>query len=198
MRRSLFVRRGEAGRKSHIIRLLDSFGLFLAAFAILAGLCVLAHVFTRDQPVSELCGATRPMRSPFAFLVPPVDVNPPFSANHRGDAEALVAAANYTVTFLGVYFFLPFYPQDLIQRELVERGNFYESKDLGLIARCVPEGSVVFDIGSNIGNHAVYWGTQNKASRIYAFEPVPSTFEIMSRNVVITPSMRSLFRSIWR
>jgi FkbM family methyltransferase len=44
---------------------------------------------------------------------------------------------------------------------------------------------VIFDIGANVGNHAVYWAVNLKPVRIYAFEPVPATFQVLQRNIEI-------------
>jgi FkbM family methyltransferase len=43
--------------------------------------------------------------------------------------------------------------------------------------------SVPANFGSNIGNHALYWAIRRKAKRIYAFEPIRSTFAILKRNI---------------
>ena len=45
------------------------------------------------------------------------------------------------------------------------------------------ENSVVFDIGANIGFFSLWaWERCNRKAKIYAFEPVPQTFEVLSLN----------------
>ena len=41
----------------------------------------------------------------------------------------------------------------------------------------------VYDIGANIGNHTVYFATHAKKAKVFSFEPVPSTFELLKKNV---------------
>jgi FkbM family methyltransferase len=44
---------------------------------------------------------------------------------------------------------------------------------------------VIFDIGGNIGNNALYWALKWKAKKVYSFEPVPSTFSILQTNIAL-------------
>ena len=43
--------------------------------------------------------------------------------------------------------------------------------------------SVVYDIGANIGNHTVYFAKLSPRSQIFAFEPVPSNFAMLEKNI---------------
>ena len=40
----------------------------------------------------------------------------------------------------------------------------------------------IYDIGANIGDHAVYFATHSKAN-IFSFEPMPVTFEMLKKNI---------------
>jgi FkbM family methyltransferase len=110
-------------------------------------------------------------------------VDAPFWQRHRKSAEVLVRQAQHIISFQNVRFYVPLFPTDWIQRVQVESGDFYEAGILKSLAQCVPFGSVVFDIGSNVGNHAIYWGVHRRARRVYAFEPVPATFQILRKNI---------------
>lgn len=44
---------------------------------------------------------------------------------------------------------------------------------------------VVLDIGANIGIHTIKWAKVNSAMHIYAFEPSPITYELLSKNIEI-------------
>jgi FkbM family methyltransferase len=120
---------------------------------------------------------------PTLLWPPPLVVDPPFWTQHALQARELVKAANYTVSFRGVRFYDSLYPFDLIQRVHVESGDFWESKELVILSSSLRDGAVVFDVGANIGNHAIYWATQTNTRRVYAFEPMPATFALLSRNV---------------
>lgn len=85
----------------------------------------------------------------------------------------------------GVKLYLPDYSQDLIQSEIVDRGTFYESDQLQIMSSYIKKDAVILDIGANIGNHSVYWATHNRAKKVYAFEPVRRTFEILQKNIQI-------------
>lgn len=83
----------------------------------------------------------------------------------------------------GVRFFLPNYPEDFIQRLIVERHDYFEGDTLRKLDSYIPEDAVILDIGANIGNHTLYWAKQNKIKKVYSFEPVKSTFEVLKTNV---------------
>lgn len=85
----------------------------------------------------------------------------------------------------GVKFFLPNYPEDLIQRFIVKNQDFYEGDILRKLDEymCLPDGAVGLDVGSNIGNHTIYWSKQKKVKKIYSFEPLRSTFDILKTNI---------------
>jgi FkbM family methyltransferase len=89
------------------------------------------------------------------------------------------------ISFQHVRFFVPFFPTDYIQRTQVASGAFYENTILNHLAYCIPFSAIIFDIGSNIGNHAIYWATKSQAHKIYAFEPVLSTFLLLKTNIVL-------------
>lgn len=90
-------------------------------------------------------------------------------------------------------FFLPLVKTDLIQQFILMEDNYFESKMLqricfdsigGLIAKRIgEEGSVVVDIGANIGNHTLYFANELNAGKVISFEPVPNTFKILETNI---------------
>ncbi|WP_233707370.1 FkbM family methyltransferase, partial [Helicobacter cetorum] len=47
------------------------------------------------------------------------------------------------------------------------------------------EGLYILDVGANIGNHSLYFALECKATKILAFEPICSTFEILEKNIVL-------------
>ena len=47
------------------------------------------------------------------------------------------------------------------------------------------QGSTILDIGSNIGNHSIYFFFKCNIRESYNFEPVKDTFEILKKNIAI-------------
>jgi FkbM family methyltransferase len=62
-------------------------------------------------------------------------------------------------------------------------GRFYETEELQLIARYFQPAGVFLDIGSNVGNHAIYAEKFLKASKVILIEPNPVALEILRINV---------------
>jgi FkbM family methyltransferase len=52
----------------------------------------------------------------------------------------------------------------------------------------VRSGDTVVDVGANIGVAAVYFDELCGAGRVHSFEPVPSTFAVLARNIADRPS----------
>src|SRR5579862_8282003 len=46
-----------------------------------------------------------------------------------------------------------------------------------------PGDRVILDVGGNVGMFAIYAAHQANQSRIYSIEPMPSTFERLTRNI---------------
>jgi FkbM family methyltransferase len=47
----------------------------------------------------------------------------------------------------------------------------------------IPDGSVIVDLGANIGTFSVYAATSASRVRVYAYEPMPDFFRLMRANV---------------
>ena len=72
-------------------------------------------------------------------------------------------------------------PADYIQQHWVA-GVLYEREELDVIRRFVRDGAVCVDIGSNVGNHAVFMATVLKASKVYCFEPLEACSDVLQVN----------------
>ena len=88
-------------------------------------------------------------------------------------------------------FYLPFIATDDLQRSIFFSQKYYENDYLdylcdswhdGEIGRCVKDG-IILDIGSNIGNHSLYFLLERGAKFAYCFEPAKETFEILKKNM---------------
>ena len=95
----------------------------------------------------------------------------------------------YTIK-TGTKFYLPLYNIDSIQKEIVYKKDYYESGHLNQICslnsniaeKAIKDGFVL-DIGSNIGNHTLFFAKEKKAKKIICFEPVKDTFRILEKNI---------------
>lgn len=70
---------------------------------------------------------------------------------------------------------------DLIQNQLA-RERFFEAKELSETMLVLPRNAVVFDVGSNIGNHALFLTCIGDAKEIHCFEPADITADLLEEN----------------
>lgn len=84
-----------------------------------------------------------------------------------------------------VKFYVPNYPADFIQSVIVDENAFYEQGVLDDLAQYLPESAVICDIGTNIGNHTLYWLKVQRVRFVYCFEPRPETYRILEKNIVL-------------
>ena len=63
--------------------------------------------------------------------------------------------------------------------------NFGECEkiELDIIGKLVKKDFTFVDVGANIGWHSINVAKKNKNIKLYAFEPVPSTFQWLNRNI---------------
>jgi len=76
------------------------------------------------------------------------------------------------------------YCGDYIFETIKKTGSFYESDILNKWNSILGKPNIVFDVGSNIGNHAIFWATYWKPATIYAFEPCPINYSRLENNVL--------------
>lgn len=70
---------------------------------------------------------------------------------------------------------------DHIQSYLANE-TFFEAKELIETLYILPQKPHILDVGSNIGNHAIFWSCIADASMIHCFEPVRSSAAQLRRN----------------
>ncbi len=88
-------------------------------------------------------------------------------------------------------FYLPNYSIDYIQNTIYKTKDYFEKDNLeyvckkwrGGIISTVINNHGVLDIGSNIGNHTIYYANECNANLIYCFEPIAKTFNVLSKNI---------------
>jgi len=59
----------------------------------------------------------------------------------------------------------------------------YESEERRCVAGLIESDDVVFDIGANYGWYSLNIAKKHPNARIYAFEPIPYSFGVLSRNI---------------
>lgn len=67
----------------------------------------------------------------------------------------------------------------------IDTFNFdvYERQDSEMLFKLLKNGDNIFDIGANIGWYSCHMAKKLPNSKIYAFEPIPETFEKLRQNV---------------
>lgn len=64
--------------------------------------------------------------------------------------------------------------------------GIYEDYILDRIAKYLPHNGVFFDVGSNIGQHAIFAAAKlNDTGEVYAFEPVPGLFDQVQKSISV-------------
>jgi FkbM family methyltransferase len=59
----------------------------------------------------------------------------------------------------------------------------YEQEEFNMQMKLMNDNDVVFDIGANFGWYSLYASINKPAAKIFAFEPVPNTFNYLNRNI---------------
>ncbi|QNO14462.1 FkbM family methyltransferase [Alkalicella caledoniensis] len=72
---------------------------------------------------------------------------------------------------------------DHISQVIRGQGAFYEKQMLEDIESRIKPGSVIVDIGANIGNHTVFFGKFCNPNKVHAFEPQPDVYQILTNNI---------------
>ena len=109
---------------------------------------------------------------------------PPLLGRSTVERLLIDEAGVRAVTRAGLRFLLN--PQDRRQPpfEAVNFGSF-EGDDEAMLARLVAAGDRVFDVGANVGWHALHLAHANSTGMVYAFEPVPATYARLEANVAL-------------
>lgn len=74
---------------------------------------------------------------------------------------------------------------DFIQNQIYLEQDYFDIDQLMEIRKYIKPGAVILDIGTNIGNHAIFFAKECQAAKVYCFEPTKKTFGILKRNIQI-------------
>lgn len=75
------------------------------------------------------------------------------------------------------------YKNDYIINKIKEKKAYYELEVLKKFDKYIPHGSVIYDLGANIGNHTVYFYKYTNPQKIYSFEPIKEIYDVLIRNI---------------
>lgn len=78
--------------------------------------------------------------------------------------------------------------QDSVQRYHYA-GYFYEGEDLEVIRRHVGSNKICTDIGTNVGNHAIFFASVMQAKEVVVLEPNPVARAILEVNIALNPGL---------
>lgn len=81
--------------------------------------------------------------------------------------------------------YLPLFYVDHIQKTIYQTHNFYEAETLEFLKLHYKSFDHIVDIGSNIGNHILYYCSNLQAKKVYAFEPNQVNLETLRKNVAL-------------
>ncbi|MFA4849426.1 MAG: FkbM family methyltransferase [Methanoregula sp.] len=63
--------------------------------------------------------------------------------------------------------------------------NYYEKADFEMVLKLIKDDMTIFDIGANIGWYTINLSKIYSRAHIYAFEPIPKTFDYLTKNVAL-------------
>ena len=72
---------------------------------------------------------------------------------------------------------------DWIQIRIFRQNTFYEHQIIPFFAEYINTSSIIADMGANIGNHSIVFSKLLQAKKVYAFEPVAETFNVLKVNI---------------
>ena len=61
--------------------------------------------------------------------------------------------------------------------------RYWDMRAHNLINKYLGDNATIIDIGANIGSHSIYWALTRSAKKVYAFEPLNETYEILKTNI---------------
>lgn len=80
-----------------------------------------------------------------------------------------------------IYEFESYQDRDKLDREWIKRKTFYEYKLLDTVKKMNLTG-VYIDLGSNVGNHSIFFATQCKATKVICVDASSELCEVLKKN----------------
>jgi FkbM family methyltransferase len=72
----------------------------------------------------------------------------------------------------------------------IEILNFleYEPNETNMMLNLIPKGANIYDIGANAGWFSILFAKRDLSSSVFAFEPIPRTYELLKTNIALNKS----------
>ena len=94
--------------------------------------------------------------------------------------------------FSKIAFDIPlFLPEDKLYHELIMTG-IVERWTIEFMLKFIRKDDCVFDVGANIGFFTLTMATANENVEVYAFEPLPSTFNRLRQNIIFNYHLKNI------
>lgn len=74
--------------------------------------------------------------------------------------------------------------------------GLFDPEEMSILRDCIQDGDVFADVGANIGGYSIF--AASYGADVYAFEPVPSTFELLKRNIEANPGFAEKIHPIMK
>jgi len=87
-----------------------------------------------------------------------------------------------TIKWDNIKMLLDKHDKRFIPIEIMNFGSM-DPKERRLLSKLTPHGATVFDIGANIGWYALNFAKMPKVKKVYAFEPVPYTYDYLIKHI---------------
>ncbi|WP_282022670.1 FkbM family methyltransferase [Priestia flexa] len=75
------------------------------------------------------------------------------------------------------------FQNDFIGKIISETNDYYERLELDTFSKYIPNNSIIYDIGTNIGNHTLFFSKYTNPSKIFAFEPIADVCKVLEQNI---------------
>jgi FkbM family methyltransferase len=91
---------------------------------------------------------------------------------------------NNPIQIVGIVkMYLPLFYVDHIQKIIYNSRDFYEIESLTFLKLHYKQFDTVIDIGTNIGNHMLYWCSELEAKKVVCFEPNDFNRSVLQKNI---------------
>lgn len=90
---------------------------------------------------------------------------------------------NPVLVIRSVKIYLPLFYVDHIQKIIYQNRDFYETETLEFLKLHYKQLDSVIDIGTNIGNHMLYWCSELGAQNVVCFEPNDFNRSVLLKNI---------------